>query len=133
MKTSEYMATDKYKRLNKIRESNNQLHNEILTTMRATEQHVIIFDPFQHDTLSGLTETNYMLARDKIIHGCSLLTNQMGLLELATLGEEKIYIVNNDSKLVEVSNETLDISRELRPAHNLFKLWRSGALGDQFR
>ena len=101
--------------------------------MNTEEHHVVVFDPFQHDSLNGLTETNYLMARDKIIHSCNIVTNQMGLLELTELGSEKIYIVNNKSKLVEISNETLDISKELRPTHNLFRLWCSGGLGEQFR
>lgn len=134
LKNSEYQLTDSYKRLNKIRESKNDLHTEvlhILSTVGAEEQ-VVIFDPFEHDSLTGILETNYLNARNKFTHGCDLVTTQMGLLDIVTLGEERIYIVNNQSKVIEISNDTLDIDRELRPAHNLYKMWRAGALGKQF-
>lgn len=41
-----------------------------------------------------------------------------------------LYLVDSTGKLHEVSNDANLTDRELRPAHNIYRLWRSGAFDD---
>lgn len=134
MQIYDYLNSDEYKRLNKIRGSQNNLDMKLADLIiPITDRQVVILDPFEYDSISHLTETNYLIARGKLKAGCNLVTNQMAILDLLELGKERIYITTDNGDVVEISNETLDISKELRPAHNLYKIWRSGGLGEQFR
>lgn len=134
MKIHDYLDSDEYKRLNKIRSSQNDLDKKIGDlVIPNTDRQVVILDPFEYDSISHLTETNYLIARGKLKAGCNLVTNQMAILELLEYGKEQIYITTDKGDVVEISNETLDISKEIRPVHNLFRMWRSGGLGEQFR
>ena len=95
---------------------------------------MLFFDPYHYEVLDGfVVHDSYLNTINKMEMGCNLFTRQMGALDLPWQLDYDVYIMNHHGQPILISNETLDIPKELRPAHNLFKLWRSGGLGDQFR
>ena len=134
---NDLMETQPFKRLDNIRkvEGKNKLHMAVLDLIRQTDKRVIIFDPFEYDDLSGFHNNNYLMTQLQIVAGNNIVTTQMGLLDIPWDYDYNIYIVNNQSQLISVDlqdQSPLNISRQIRREHNLFKLWRSGGLGDQF-
>lgn len=134
---NDLMETQPFKRLDNIRkvEGKNKLHMAVLDLIRQTDKRVIIFDPFEYDDLSGFHNNNYLMAQLQIVAGNNVVTTQMGLLDIPWDYNYSIYIVNNQSQVISVDlqdQSPLNISRQIRREHNLFKLWRSGGLGDQF-
>ncbi len=135
--TAELHQTDLYKRLDKIRkvEGKNKLHIQAVEFIRNSKRKLIIFDPFGYDDLSGLHTHEYMIAHAAMLASTNVITTQMGLLDIAWDHGYDVYIVNNESKIIFIdidNQESLNISRQLRREHNLYKMWRAGALGDQF-
>ena len=134
---NDLMETQPFKRLDNIRkvEGKNKLHMAVLDLIRQTDKRVIIFDPFEYDDLSGFHNNNYLMTQLQIVAGNNVVTTQMGLLDIPWDYDYNIYIVNNQSQVISVDlqdQSPLNISRQIRREHNLFKLWRSGGLGDQF-
>lgn len=130
----DYQNTECGKRLLEIAQSSNgeKLLQRVLNIVHRHDEKVIIFDPFNYWPLEGISVNGYLEARSMIECGVSFYTVQMGLLDIVRDYNYRVYIVNNIGEPILISNETLKIDRVLRPAHNLFKMWRSGALGDQF-
>ncbi len=135
--TRDLQNTELYKRLDKIRkvEGKNKLHEQAIDIIRNATRKLVIFDPFGYDDLSGLHTHEYLFAHAAMLASTNLITTQMALLDIAWEHDYDVYIVNNDSKIVMIgleNQEHLNLSRQLRREHNLYKMWRSGALGDQF-
>jgi hypothetical protein len=135
--TRDLQQTELYKRLDKIRkvEGKNKLHQQALDIVRNATRKMVIFDPFGYDDLSGMHTHEYLFAHAAMMASTNLITTQMALLDIAWDHDYDVYIVNNDSKIVMITlenQEHLNISRQLRREHNLYKMWRAGGLGDQF-
>lgn len=134
MLKTEYQSTEYGKRLLEIAQSSNgdRLLQRVLTIVHRHSEKVIIFDPFNYWPLEGISVNGYLEAVGMFNCGVSFYTVQMGLLSLVNNSGYNVYIVNDVGVPILISNETLNLDRELKPTHNLFTLWRSGALGDQF-
>ena len=130
-----FYRTPEYQRFAELRQ--NKAHVDIvkITDLLTTnDKSNVIFDPYHYEVLDEFTVLDsYLSAVSKLEMGSNLYTRQMGALDLPWQLDYDVYIMNHHGQPILISNETLDIPKELRPAHNLFKLWRSGALGDQFR
>lgn len=129
--------TEPYKRLDLIRsaEGKGKLHSVVLDLMRQTDRRSIVFDPFEYDDISGVHNTHYLLTQLQIVAGNNVVTTQMGLLDIPWDYHYDIYIINNEAQVIPIdlnNQEPLKMLKQLRREHNLFKLWRSGGLGDQF-
>ncbi len=129
--------TEPYKRLDKIRsaEGKNNLHTVVLDLMRQTDKRNIVFDPFEFDDITGAHNTDYLFTQLQIAAGMNTVTTQMGLLDIPWDYHYDIYIINNKAQVIPISlenQEPLNLARPLRREHNLFKMWRSGGLGEQF-
>lgn len=53
-------------------------------------------------------------------------TNQMCIMEFCWFNGYDVYIVNNNGDEVLIANDGTLTPKDLRPAHNIFKIWRSG-------
>lgn len=130
-----YYNTAEYQRFAELRENKAQIDIvKITDLLTANDKSNVIFDPYHYSALDEFVVLDsYMSAVSKLNMGSNLYTRQMGALDLPWQLDYDVYIMNHQGSPILISNETLDIPKELRPAHNLFKLWRSGALGEQFR
>lgn len=108
---------------------------DLIINLLEGNKQVIIFNPNHIEFGPGdVPPTIYTYAEtwDLIQSKTNFITLQMGLLDTCWDYGYDVYIINNSRVPVLISNETLDIPKELRHEHNLFKLWRSGGLGEQF-
>jgi hypothetical protein len=130
-----YYNTPEYQRFAELRQNKARVDIVKITDLLTTnDKSNVIFDPYQYEVLDEfVVHDSYLNTVNKMKMGCNMFTRQMGALDLPWDYGYDVYILNHHGVPILISNETLDINRELRPAHNLFKLWRSGALGDQFR
>ena len=97
---------------------------------------IAIFDPYFRSAVAfenAHGEHRYDVAQAKLYVGDRLLTTQISLINVAWDYDYTIYIVNLDGKLIKVENGMPDVVKELRKAHNIYKLWVSGALGNNLR
>lgn len=126
MNRNEYQQTDEHKRFREIQTRN--LHNTgLLLGLLLKDMKVVIFDPFSRSVLQGTSETIFSSAEFQLNNGVNLITNQMGLLDVAVKNEYEIFIIN-DMDIPYLINT----HPRYHPVHSLLGLWRTGELGKQF-
>lgn len=86
----------------------------------------IIFYPFGDDqAVQSFSDTGEAI---KSRSGEYIHTTQMCFLTDAWDFDMDIWIVDRKGQAVQIKNGMLGVDKELRKEHNLFRLWRSGAL-----
>ena len=92
-----------------------------------------VFNAFADPNTHGSDYTfNLQELFQKIDQKVSFKTNHMAQMHEVWFEGFDVYLVDNQGNEVKLCNESNLTPREIRPVHNVYKMWRATAFGAKF-